>query len=405
MSLVWSTHTADFGEQFDRLISPLTREEFLGKYWGKSFARLNGPGGRFASILSWDQLNAMLEYHRLGPQQIELVHDGKPVDRKRFFEFPAGRAPRLKSAGLVSALSEGATLVVDNVDALVPSVRQIAEAVEHVLRASTTVNLYAGWRTQKGFDLHWDEQDTLILQVSGRKQWKVYQPTREHPLEHDAETAPAPTAPPVWDSVLEDGDALYLPRGWWHVATPLNEPSLHLTVTIVPANGLDLMRWMAERLKRHTEVRQNVPHLASDEDRRAYARRLRDLVAAEWTDEIVDRFLEEWQSQIPMRPVVHLPKAPIDQSAPIALDTRVRLAAARHLVFEEPHGDGPRYFHACGVRFECAPDLVPALAMLSGTDSHAVSELVDRVGDAAVTRLLTLLTALAMVGAVWTARH
>ena len=405
MSLVWSTHTADYGDQFDRLIAPLTRDEFLNTHWGKSFAHLNGPGGRFASILSWDQLNSMLEYQRLGPQQIDLVHDGKPVDRKRFLEFPAGRAPRLKSAGLVSALSEGATLVVDNVDALVPSVRQIAEAVEHVLRTTTSVNLYAGWRAQKGFDLHWDAQDTLILQASGRKQWKVYRPTREHPLEPDAETAPAPTAAPVWDGVLEDGDALYLPRGWWHVATPLNEPSLHLTVTMVPANGLDLARWMAERLKRHTEVRQNVPHLATGDERRAYARRLRDLVAAEWTDDVVDRFLEEWQSQIPLRPVVHLPKSPIDQSAPIALDTRVRLATARHLIFEEPHGDGPRYFHACGVRFECAPDLVPALAMLSGTDSHAVSELIDRVGDAAGTKLLTLLTALAMVGAIWTARH
>src|SRR5678815_2778342 len=222
MSLVWSTHTPDYSDQFDRLIAPLTRDEFLSKHWGKSFAHLNGPGGRFTPILSWDQLNAMLEYQRLGPQQIDLVHDGKPVDLKRFFEFPVGRPPRLKSAGLVSALSEGATLVIDNVDALVPSVRQIAETVEHVLRTATTVNLYAGWRAQKGFDLHWDGQDTLILQVSGRKQWRVYRPTREHPLEHDPETAPAPTGAPIWEGVLEDGDALYLPRGWWHVATPLN---------------------------------------------------------------------------------------------------------------------------------------------------------------------------------------
>lgn len=405
MSLIWSTPAADHGDHFDRLIAPLTRDEFLDKYWGKSFAHLNGAGGRFVSILSWDQLNSMLEYQRLAPQQIELVHDGKPVDRTRFFDFRAGRAPRLKSAGLVSALSEGATLIVDNVDALLPSVRQIAEAVEHVLRTTTSVNLYAGWRTQKGFDLHWDGQDTLILQVSGRKQWKVYAPTREHPLEHDAEAAIPPTAPPVWDAILEDGDALYLPRGWWHVSTPLDEPSLHLTVTMVPAHGLDLVRWMTERLIRHADVRRDVPHLASDEERRAYAQRLRDLVSSEWTDDVVDRFLQEWQSQIPLRPVVHLPKAPIDQSAPIALDTRVRLAAARHLIFEEPHGDGPRYFHACGVRFECAPDLVPALAMLSGTESHPVSALIDRIGEAAGPRLMTLLTALAMVGAVWTTRH
>src|SRR4029079_6334022 len=112
----------------------------------------------------------------------------------------------------------------------------------------------------------------------------------------------------VFDAVLEDGDALYLPRGWWHVATPLNEPSLHLAVAIVPANGVDLLRWATERLKRHADVRMNLPHLASVDEGRSYERRLRYLVVADWTDDVVERFLTEWQSQIPMRTSVQLPK-------------------------------------------------------------------------------------------------
>ena len=37
---------------------------------------------------------------------------------------------------------------------------------------------------------------------------------------------------PLWEGMLEDGDLLYIPRGWWHVATPLDEPTLHLTVGV-----------------------------------------------------------------------------------------------------------------------------------------------------------------------------
>jgi len=53
--------------------------------------------------------------------------------------------------------------------------------------------MYAGWRTNNGFDLHFDDHDTMILQVFGRKRWQVFNPTRLHPFKKDAEEAVKPT--------------------------------------------------------------------------------------------------------------------------------------------------------------------------------------------------------------------
>jgi hypothetical protein len=247
-----------------------------------------------------------------------------------------------------------------------------------------------------------DPQDTMILQVSGHKYWRVYRPTRSHPFYpsiDDFEMVTQPTEAPVWDGNLEDGDMLYIPRGWWHVAAPLDEPSLHLTVTIVPPNGVDLLQWFTRQLTRQTEVRMNVPNLASVADRKQYVSRLRELLVEFCRDDILENFLADWEAKIPLRPHVQLPHAPMEQSAPITMETHVRLATTRRLVFDKPAENAPIRFVALDIRGDCAPDLVPALRELSGTVSRSVRELCSQLPEHGAThRLIVLLTALAMRG-------
>jgi hypothetical protein len=382
---------------FDRVISPLVRDEFLSKFWRQSFVRVAGQKGRFSSLLPWDDLNRIIEHHRLEHPRLRLCRDGKPVDPLRYFGVQNG-VQRLKPASLVNCLSEGATLILDGLQDLTPTVREIAQAFEDALHAKTTVNLYASWRTLKGFDLHWDPDETMILQVSGRKRWKVYQPTRLHPLL--GEEVPEPTEAPVWEGILEDGDMIYMPRGWWHVAFPLDEPSLHLTVTIVPANGTDLLRWFVDGLRRHAEVRMNVPDPSSAAERNLYVCRMRELILEHWNDNVLDRFLAEWNA-MPMRPEIQLPFSPVECRAPITMESRIRLATTRQLSFHERTEDSIS-FDANGVWWECSPDFVPALKLLSGTHNHSVRELCSELSDSTTApKLIAFLASLAMGGAIW----
>lgn len=385
---------------FDLVLSPLSRDLFLSEFWGKFFLRQVGHKGKFESLFSWAELNAILNHHRLPPSQLKLFRDDKQIDVYLFLADNK-RKPRLNPAVLINHLAAGATLILDNVDDLAPKVGQLSEAFEEVLRSRTLVNLYASWRTQKGFDLHWDAQDTVILQLSGRKHWKVYPPTRQHPLKEDVEAPLVPTGDAAWEGILEDGDMLYLPRGWWHVAFPLDEPSLHLTVTIVPANGVNLLKWSVEQLKRNAEVRMNVPHLANDAARKWYVQRLRELLVEFWNDEVLERFITEWEGAIAPRPSIRLPFGPIEARAPISMETNVRLASSRRIGFVAAAENGFVFFVAGGFKGECSTGLVPALRLLSGTVSHSIGELCAQLPNQNdISKLMILITALAMKGAV-----
>ena len=239
-----------------------------------------------------------------------------------------------------------------------------------------------------------------MLQLSGRKHWKVYQPTRAYPLQDDLEVPPQPTGGPFWEGVLEDGDALYIPRGWWHIAYPLNVPSLHLTVATVPPRGVDLLHWLVGKLRQHVDVRRDLPLPEDAEARKPLAERLRRLLSEAMTDAVMDDFQREWEWQIYPQPLIRLPLAPYAQNAAITAQTRVRLASQNRLAFERPYGQ-TAYFLANNLRWACPASLVTALESLTDTADLPLTRLCENLPNAGAAGDLKMsLAALAKAGVI-----
>lgn len=295
------------------VLSPVSTDEFIHSYFGKNFFRSVGQPGRFAGLLPWRNLNQLLRYHRLDSPRLRLVREGKSVAPESYVTYastrrqPYTRIPRIRSADATRQLRDGATLVVDAVDEMCEPVNVLAQDLEWALRCRIQVNMYAGWRTSHGFDLHWDDHDVLILQVSGRKHWKVYSMTRQHPLQQDNRKKFSPPEQPLWEGMLDDGDVLYIPRGWWHVAVPLDEPTLHLTVGLHRKNGTDLLAWFAERLQESVAVRQDVPALENAEQKSSWADDIRQAFTQAWHPGIVDEYVASIDSRAQARPRFSLP--------------------------------------------------------------------------------------------------
>jgi hypothetical protein len=104
-------------------------------------------------------------------------------------------------------------------------------------------NAYHTPASAQGFAIHHDTHDVFVLQVAGRKRWRVYEPVIELPLKSQR-WSPALGDPgtPVLDLALEAGDTLYIPRGWPHEASTAEGESLHLTVGLHPPTRLDALR-------------------------------------------------------------------------------------------------------------------------------------------------------------------
>jgi ribosomal protein L16 Arg81 hydroxylase len=385
--------------RFSDVIAPVTVDEFIARHLGSEMLVIPGAPGRFAHLLPWEDLNDALNRIRVSGRRVRLHQDGKELDPDLYLAEPehAYGSP-IKGAEFERLLAAGATLVLGKVDELFQPIHALAEAFEKTFRIRTWVNLYAGWRTQNGLALHFDGHDTMILQVHGRKHWKIYRPTRLHPFKNDIEAAACPAGIPVWDGVLEDGGTLYIPRGWWHVACPLDEPSLHLTVGLAHPTGQDMLEWFVNQLKAIVEARMDVPHLKSSQEQHAWIAMMRDRIVDAWSDDVVARFME-FQDTLPLaRPNVHLPGTAARHIV-LAPETRLRLASGRRLSFDDTRGDDVSFL-VQGKRWACAASLVPALARLNYLRGESIADLCAEVPSAAAPELKLLLSALAMRGVV-----
>ena len=385
----------------DDVIAPLTRERFVTEFWTKSYLVQKGTKGRFTELLTWDALNQILQWHKPSPFSMKLFREGRQIEPNLYIDGEGGKA-RLNAGGLLANISQGASLVMDGIQELAPRVGALAGAFQDVFEAAITVNLYASWGRQNAFDLHWDQQEVFVLQLAGRKQWEVYAPTRPVPLREDSEKPAKPVGPPVWEGTLEDGDMLYMPRGWWHLATPLDEASLHLSFSLEPPNGADFLRWWLPRLLQRADVRQNLPLGLNAAVRQDYfARLLRSMSADGQGRDLPGTFLREWNAYRRARPRVRFPSAPVAQKMPLDMATAIRLAQRDGLFIECEPGARTAKFQAAGRQYKVWPQVVPALERLSSRQSLTVQELSAGLRDPqAVAALMAALEAMANDGVI-----
>ena len=57
--------------------------------------------------------------------------------------------------------------------------------------------------------------------------------------------------------VLEAGDVLYIPRGWWHNPMPMGCETFHLAIGTFPPNGYNYMEWLMKKVPEIASLRQS----------------------------------------------------------------------------------------------------------------------------------------------------
>ena len=352
-------------------------DDFLTRIWGRTFAHLPRTRGRFAGLLSRSEVNGMLQKHRLEPPRLRLVRNGEFAPKNTYLRYEGRNVPFVVPEQLSQKLRDGYTLIIDAVDDMADGVMRLAEDFERVLHESVQVNLYAGWREQQGFHRHCDFHDVVVLQVYGKKYWRVYEGGRPHPLREDV----APNEKPdqvVWEGVLEEGDALYIPRGWWHEASGVGDVTLHLTFGIHQRTGVDLMHWIANELRASTEFRAPLRRFASEEEQREQLAELRKQFVEKLDDGLFARYFANQNARARSRGWASLPWT-VATDTPPPMDARITLAAPRalHLVRDE----NAIRFEANGRQWQFAAATEPLLHTLAHGPA-TLAELCDAAAGA-----------------------
>jgi len=189
----------------------------------------------------------------------------------------------------------------------------------------------------------------------------MYGVTRPAPLYRDVRLPDRPDGDPIDEFMLEDGDVLYVPRGHWHVASAVGEQSLHLTIGVNPATGVDLVAWLADQVRADEVFRTDLPRFGPAQERARLAIRLRAKLSELMSSDVVDRFLTDRDAHAPALARVGLPWSATADSIPDDDAALVRFLAPRAVL---EHGANTVILLAAGHRLTFAAPAGPVLAAL-----------------------------------------
>ncbi len=315
------------------VVAPISVETFMEENYQKKPRLMPGPEERFSGLFNWRDVNDLLKFGALEGAAIRVVKGGRDLLQKTYtrMETRGGTvtrapAPRIRPGRLQTLLREGATLVLNTVSERSLRLNELCREMERTLHTFLQMNLYAGWRTDNGFAKHWDDHDVFIVQTQGRKRWEVYPDTRPKPIKID-DTLQRVPKDPIWKGILTAGDCLYIPRGFWHIAYPMNEPSMHLTTGTTTIAGDSVLDWLRRRLTESATYRSDVPVAYGEEAVNGHLERLRAEIN-ELLKDGADEFIADRERKARNAGDTDLPGSAASGEPPAA-PARLEMASAR----------------------------------------------------------------------------
>ena len=390
------------------VLLPFDAARFLTDVYHRDFGLFRGHPDRFSGLFGWADLNRILRRCFPPESSIALVRRGKPIPSSRYMgpSPPSpGAGPPVRTHRIAHELRAGATLVLDRVVEYSDRLDLLARALEREFDTRVGVNLYAGFRTDNGFSLHWDRHDVFVLQIAGEKRWEVYPDTRPHPAPDERHFYPRPRYP-VWKGLLRQGDVLYIPRGWWHVAFPKDSPSLHLTFGVSACTGLSFIDWLRNRLRQIEVFRRDIPLVAGDAAVAAHLDALKAALLERWSDGVEAEFLAARNATAQPSREAGFPGCAADRDLPES--ATLALSIARRLRIRDLPAAGAIEIVALGRPWRLPAGVRPAIEKLAAGDRAPVADLVvlcaGAVPPAETRRVLRQLVSdgvLAVVSSSW----
>jgi hypothetical protein len=251
------------------VIAPVSTPEFLDAFRAKKRLHIAASDPtRAETLLSWREIDTLLSGHALDGN-VSVMRDGMPIPRQ-FYTSNEGK--HLNVRAFHDLLSQGVSIVVNDVDRSIPQIRQLLAAIGREMGVPTNVSAYLSFSRGGALKPHWDIMDVLVVQVHGSKQWRVWKAELPHPVEtaDSARTKVNAGVTPDQEVELAPGDVLFIPRGEPHSAAVSSERSVHLTFGLRSWTGIDFLSHLSKQGAMDPLLRMDLPRHSSDEQTAAH---------------------------------------------------------------------------------------------------------------------------------------
>ena len=311
------------------LIGPVTSADFFDNYYEqKALLALRDEPGRFKDLLSLDRIDKLIAGVDLPAGSLDMARSEPRIVRDDY-TFSNGFVDR---GAVVHNFQKGATIILPHLHQQDAILADFCRALENVFCTHLQTNIYLTPPGYQGFNIHYDDHDVFVVQVSGSKDWRFYNTPIQNPYRGEGFRPDVHKAgDPVETFTMNAGDCIYIPRGLMHDArTAGDEPSLHITVGLIVKTWADLMlEAVSEVALRVPDFRRSLPpgFARDDYDKSAAQAYFKDLVGkfAEHADfeEAFELFVENFIRSRSTTTRGGL----LSATSPIGVDERFRLRA------------------------------------------------------------------------------
>ncbi|KAJ8271045.1 hypothetical protein GJAV_G00122150 [Gymnothorax javanicus] len=222
---------------FDWLIHPIPTKTFFRETWEKKPVLIKRRNPEY-----YYGLFSTAEFDRILRNDEVLFGVNLDVtsysDGKRHTHNPPGRAVPFT---VWDFYKRGCSLRMLNPQAFSSTVWNVLSILQEHFSSMVGANVYLTPEGTQGFAPHYDDIEAFLVQLEGKKRWRVYNPRSESevlPVVSSPNFSQSEIGEPVLDVIVEAGDMLYFPRGFIHQGYCLPDAhSMHITISSFQKNS------------------------------------------------------------------------------------------------------------------------------------------------------------------------
>lgn len=170
--------------------------------------------------------------HKINPAKIQISQNGKKINQQ---EIQNSDILRLSK----KYLSENHSIVINFAEDFHPALATLTREFGEFFNGISYCSIFLNPPSLNCFGSHYDGIDVFALQIEGEKIWKVGKPVN-----------PLPTKNQIYDIQddkhefaeykLQQGDVLYVPRGFIHDVFSTEKHSLHISIGLSTNRKVDI---------------------------------------------------------------------------------------------------------------------------------------------------------------------
>ena len=231
--------SVELGKKYlEWIISPVPTEQFFADSWEQRPLHIHRRDAKYyKDLFSTKELDRILRnQHVLYGKNLDVTsyteEDGRQTHN------PGGRA---FASTVWDYYYQDCSVRMLNPQTFSETVWKGCATLQEFFQSMVGANVYLTPPGTQGFAPHYDDVEVFMLQLEGKKRWRLYEPRSAQeklPRFSSGNFAPDEIGEPCMDVVLEAGDLIYMPRGTIHQGTCFpDQHSLHITISCHQLNS------------------------------------------------------------------------------------------------------------------------------------------------------------------------